>query len=193
MNAGGKAGPDGLVIRPALEPDLASVTAIYAVHVREGTATFEIEVPALNEMARRWHDVVSRGLPWVVAEVEGRIVGYGYAGVYRLRPAYRYTVEDSIYLDPAWTGRRIGRAVLARLLEDCAHAGCRQMVAVIGDSANAGSVGVHRALGFRAVGVLRDVGFKFGRWLDTVFMQRDLGEGGASPPDLAAGILKERG
>jgi L-amino acid N-acyltransferase YncA len=183
----------GVAIRAAREEDFERVTAIYRRHVLEGTATFEIDPPGRNEMMRRWHDVVGRRLPWLVAEAGGEVVGYGYAGVYRLRVAYRYTVEDSIYLDPGWTGRRIGRALLAQLLVDCERVGCRQMVAVIGDSANAASVGVHRALGFRDVGVLRDVGFKFGRWLDTVFMQRALGGGGGTLPDLSAGILGERG
>lgn len=182
MNAGESAPPAAVEIRKAQPRDLARVQEIYAHHVRHGTATFEIEPPPVEEMQRRFDAVVGAGLPWVVAEVGGVVVGFGYAGMYRPRPAYRFTVEDSVYLVPRWTHRGIGRAVLTRLVESAEQAGCRQMVAVIGDSANAASIAVHRALGFQMVGVLRDVGFKFGRWLDTVIMQRPLGPGAGDTP-----------
>jgi phosphinothricin acetyltransferase len=161
---------------------------IYAGHVRTGTATFETEPPPPEEIARRLADVAQRGLPWLVAEVGGAIVGYAYAGPYRLRPAYRYTVENSVYLDPAWTGRGIGRALMERVIAACERRGCRQMIAVIGDSANAASIGLHRGLGFRDVGTFRDVGWKFGRWLDTVLMQRELGPGAGREPDAGRGL-----
>ena len=126
--------------------------------------------------------MLARGLPWLVAEADGAVAGYAYAGPYRARPAYRFTVENSVYVAPAMAGRGLGRALLTRLLALCEAAGCRQVVAIIGDSANAASIGLHRACGFRDVGVLRAVGFKHGRWVDTVLMQRAIGEGGGSPP-----------
>lgn len=172
----------GIEIRAAVAADLAAMTAIYAGHVLTGIATFEEVPPDLDEMARRHAAVTGRGLPWLVAEEEGTILGYAYAGAYRERSAYRFAVEDSIYLAPAAQGRGVGRALLARLIDDATAAGARQMLAVIGDSGNAGSIGVHRSLGFAPVGTMRAVGFKHGRWVDVVLMQRALGEGDATLP-----------
>lgn len=172
----------GVVLRPATVSDVPDITAIYAHHVLTGIATFEEVPPDPAEMARRHAAVTGRGLPYLVAEEEGRVLGYAYAGPYRERSAYRYTVEDSVYLDPAAQRRGIGRALVVRLIEDCTAWGARQMLAVIGDSGNAGSVGLHTSLGFREVGTQRAVGFKFGRWVDTVTMQRSLGAGDATTP-----------
>jgi phosphinothricin acetyltransferase len=178
-----------LVIRRARPADADRLAAIYGHHVLNGTATFETEPPPAVEMARRVDDVLSRGLPWSVAvSGDGRVVGFACAGPYRLRPAYRYTVEDSVYLDPAWTRMGIGRALLAGVIVACEVAGCRQMIAVIGDSANTASIALHRALGFVEAGAFRDVGWKFGRWLDTVLMQRQLGSAATNPPDAAGGM-----
>lgn len=170
------------VVRPAAEGDMAAVAAVYAHHVLTGLATFEEEPPDTAEMARRRAALAERGLPYLVAEEGGRVLGYAYAGPYRARIAYRFSLEDSIYLDPAATGRGIGRALLERLLAESAAWGARQMVAVIGDSANAGSIALHARLGFRRVGTLEAVGFKFGRWVDSVLMQRPLGDGSATAP-----------
>ena len=156
--------------------------AIYAHHVLHGLATFEEVPPDAGEMARRRADVLARGLPYVVAEDGGRLLGYAYAGPYRLRSAYRFAVEDSIYLDPGALGRGIGRILLERLVADSTAAGARQMLAVIGDSGNAGSIAVHARTGFRHVGTFEAVGFKFGRWVDTVLMQRPLGPGATTLP-----------
>jgi phosphinothricin acetyltransferase len=169
-------------IRPTLEADLPAVTAIYQQAVREGTATFELEPPDLAEMTRRYRALLDGGYPYFVAELDGRIAGYAYAGAYRPRPAYRFTVENSIYLDPAFHRRGIGLVLLRRLIAECEVRGFRQMIAVIGDSANAGSVGVHSRCGFEMIGTHPNVGLKFGRWLDTVMMQRDLGEGAGTVP-----------
>jgi len=175
-------------IRPSTAADLPALTAIYAHHVRHGTGTFEIEPPDQAEMARRRDEVLARGLPWLVAEApDGQVLGYAYANWFRPRPAYRYFVEDSIYLAPPAQGRGLGRLLLAELLARCEAAGARQMVAVIGDAANAGSIGLHAALGFAHTGVLKDSGWKFGRWLDVVLMQRPLGAGASTPPAEGAG------
>ncbi|HRP28332.1 MAG TPA: N-acetyltransferase family protein [Burkholderiaceae bacterium] len=171
-----------LTIRPSEARDVAAITAIYAWHVHHGSGTFELDAPDAAETARRRDDVLGKGLPWLVAEQRGRVVGYAYANPFRARPAYRFCVEDSIYLDPAAQGRGIGRLLLAELLARCQARGARQMLAVIGDSANAASIGVHRALGFRVVGLLRDSGWKFERWVDVVIMQRALGAGARSAP-----------
>lgn len=171
-----------LEIRPAAEPDLPAITAIYDHAVRHGTATFELVPPDLAEMTRRFNALMDGGFPYFVAELDRRVVGYAYAGAYRPRPAYRFTVENSIYLDPAIHRRGIGLELMQRLIIECEARGFRQMIAVIGDSANAGSVGVHRRCGFQMVGTHPDVGFKFGRWLDTVMMQRPLGEGATTLP-----------
>jgi L-amino acid N-acyltransferase YncA len=172
-------------IRPATAADLADVTGIYDHAVRLGTATFEIVPPDLAEMTRRFEALMDGGLPYLVAALDGRVVGYAYAGAYRPRPAYRFTVENSIYLDPAIHRQGIGLQMLQRLIAESEARGYRQMIAVIGDSANAGSLGVHTKCGFRMIGTHPDVGFKFGRWLDIVMMQRALGEGASTvPPDV---------
>ena len=165
------------IIRPSTEADLAAVAEVYAHYVRNTTSTFEIEPPAVEELARRRAETVGRGLPHLVAEVEGAVVGYAYAVPYRPRPAYRFTVEDSIYIHPGQTGRGLGRLLLAAVVEACEQAGYRQMVAVIGGSDNAASIGLHASFGFVPAGLMRSVGFKFGRWLDSVLMQRGLGRG----------------
>jgi len=171
-----------LEIRPAIEADLPIVTAIYDQAVRFGTATFELEPPDLAEMTRRFRVLIDGGFPYFVATLDDRVVGYAYAGAYRPRPAYRFTVENSVYLEPATHRRGIGLQLLRRLITDCEARGFRQMIAVIGDSANAGSVGVHTKAGFAMIGTHPNVGFKFGRWLDTVMMQLALGEGAATVP-----------
>jgi phosphinothricin acetyltransferase len=171
-----------LSIRPTLASDIPANTRIYAHAVKHGTATFELEPPDETEMLRRFDKLRAGGFPYIVAEVEGAVAGYAYAGAFRERPAYRFTVEDSIYIAPEMHRRGIGRALLMRLIEEAEAAGFRQMMAVIGDSAQAGSIGVHRACGFEDAGVFKAVGFKFGRWLDTVQMQRALGEGSRTTP-----------
>ena len=171
-----------LLIRPSTPADLAAVTAIYGWNVRHGTGTFEIEPPDEADMARRRDDVLAKGLPWLVIEDDGVVRGYAYANQFRPRPAYRFCLEDSVYLAAGATGCGFGRLLLAELLARCEAAGARQMLAVIGDSANAGSIGVHRALGFAHVGTIAAAGWKFERWLDVVVMQRSLGVGAASAP-----------
>ncbi len=163
--------PPPILIRDAAVADMPRLQMIYAHHVLHGTASFEEQAPGLEEMLRRREAVLAAGLPWLVAEQAGTVIGYAYAGLYRARSAYRHTAEDSIYLDPAAAGHGAGRALLAAVITSCTAAGYRELIAVIGDSDNAASIGLHRALGFRDVGVLRDVGFKFGRWLDSVIMQ----------------------
>ena len=176
-----------LLVRPSTPADLDAVRDIYAHAVIQGTGTFELEVADAAEMSRRRGDVLSKGLPWLVAEEHGRVLGYAYANHFRPRPAYRFSVEDSVYLHPEAQGRGIGRALLAELLARCQAAGARQMLAVIGDSGNHASIGVHRALGFERCGLLQAVGWKFGRWLDVVLMQRALGAGAHSAaPDGTA-------
>jgi phosphinothricin acetyltransferase len=169
-------------IRPTTEADLPFITAIYEHAVRFGTATFELIPPDLTEMTRRYRALMDGDFPYFVAVLDGRVVGYAYAGPYRPRPAYRFTVENSVYLDPASHRRGIGLQLMERLIAECEARGFRQMIAVIGDSANAGSIGVHRRCGFRMIGTHPSVGLKFGRWLDTVMMQRALGEGATPVP-----------
>jgi phosphinothricin acetyltransferase len=169
-------------IRPASEADLAAATEIYEHAVRYGTATFELIPPDLAETTRRFKALMDGGFPYFVAAIEGRVIGYAYAGPYRPRPAYRFTVENSVYLQPASHRRGIGARLLQRLIAECEARGYRQMIAVIGDSANAGSIGVHARCGFAMIGTHPNVGFKFGRWLDTVMMQRTLGDGAATLP-----------
>ncbi|RZL31110.1 MAG: N-acetyltransferase family protein, partial [Rubrivivax sp.] len=163
-----------LLLRPSVEGDLQAIQAIYAQAVQEGTGTFETEVPGVDEMGRRRAEVLGRNLPWLVAERAGVVLGYAYANYFRPRLAYRFCVEDSIYLAPAAQGQGVGRLLLAELMARCEASGARQMLAVIGDAANAGSIGVHTALGFKHTGVLKSAGWKFGRWLDVVLMQRAL-------------------
>jgi phosphinothricin acetyltransferase len=169
-------------VRDAGERDIARIAEIYAHHVRTGLATFEVEPPDAAEMARRRESVLGWALPYFVAEDARGILGYAYAAPYRTRIGYRYTVEDSLYVDPAAVGRGVGRRLLERLIETCTERGCRQMIAVIGDRDNRASIGVHAACGFARVGLLPSTGFKFGRWVDSVLMQRDLGAGDRSPP-----------
>jgi L-amino acid N-acyltransferase YncA len=172
----------GVSIRPATPADIAAITRIYAHSVRTGTASFELEPPGEAEMARRMQALLDGGYPYIAAEIDGVIVGYAYAGSYRPRPAYRYSVEDSIYIDPAAQRRGVGRALLQRLIEECERRGFRQMIAVIGDSAQTPSIELHRAAGFRMIGTVENVGYKFGRWLDSVNMQRALGPGATTKP-----------
>jgi phosphinothricin acetyltransferase len=168
--------------RPATAADLAAIHAIYAHHVLTGAASFEETPPSREEMRRRFDDVAARGLPWLALELEGELAGYGYCAPYRARPAYRYTLEDSVYVRHDLARRGAGRAILAALIERSAALGYRQLIAVIGDSANAPSIALHAQAGFLRAGTLRSVGFKFGRWLDSVIMQRPLGPGDAARP-----------
>jgi len=170
------------VIRAAAAADVGAITAIYAHAVRYGTASFEIEPPDESEMARRLGALTQSGLPYLVAEAAGRVCGYAYAGRYHARIAYRFTLEDSIYVAPDLHGRGIGRALIAALLAEAEALGYRQMIAVIGDSEQVASIALHRAAGFRMVGTFATVGYKFGRWLDCVVMQRPLGLGANAPP-----------
>jgi L-amino acid N-acyltransferase YncA len=170
-------------IRPAELADMPEIQAIYAHHVLHGTGTFEELPPSIEEMIERYNNVTTRGWAWLVATDSTGIVGYAYYAQIRDRSAYRCTAEDSVYVREDVRGQGVGKALAARLLEEAAAAGFRQMIAVIGDSENIGSVGVHASLGFHHVGTLRAVGLKFGRWLDTVYMQRPLGTGDADLPD----------
>lgn len=170
-------------VRASAEHDLEAITAIYAHWVLHGSASFEEVPPSQDEMAARRAKVLKSGLPYLVAvDDAGAILGYAYATIYRERSAYRYTAEDSIYVHPEHGRRGVGAALLAELIRECEARGCRQMIAVIGDSANAGSIGLHERMGFRPAGVLKSVGFKFGRWLDSVRMQRALGPGDSALP-----------
>jgi L-amino acid N-acyltransferase YncA len=171
-----------LEIRPTTEADLPAITEIYEHAVLHGTATFELIPPDLAEMTRRFRVLMEGGFPYLAAALDGTVVGYAYAGAYRPRPAYRFTVENSIYLDPAIHRRGIGLKLLRRLIEECEMRGYRQMIAVIGDSANVGSIGLHTVCGFQMIGTHPNVGLKFGRWLDTVMMQLALGEGASTIP-----------
>ncbi len=169
-------------LRDAAEEDLPAIAAIYAHHVLHGLATFEEVPPSVEELRSRRAEILGRGLPYLVAEVDGEVVGYSYATAYRPRPAYRHTVEDSVYVRDGFQGRGVGRALLSELIERCSAGPWRQMVAVIGDSGNVASIALHRRLGFRRVGTLRGVGYKLGRWVDTVLMQRALGPGSRTAP-----------
>ena len=171
-------------VRAAVPADLAAVRDIYGHHVLHGLGSFEEQPPDLGEMARRYQAIVDAGLPYLVAELDGRVVGYAYAGPFRPRPAYRHTVENSVYVAPGMDGRGIGRALLGALVTRCAALGKRQMVAVIGGGYdNAGSAKVHAALGFKEAALLRAVGWKLGRWLDVLMMQLPLGDGAEKPPN----------
>lgn len=175
------AGP-AIAVRASADADIPAITALYARHVLHGTASFEEVPPDKAEIARRRADILGRGLPYLAAECEGQLVGYAYAGLYRTRSAYRFTLENSVYVADGMSRRGIGRALMDPLIEMCEAAGYRRMIAAIGDSANHGSIGLHSACGFRHVGILPAVGFKFGRWLDGVLMERPLGDGSDSPP-----------
>jgi len=171
-----------VLVREARAQDIPAITAIYAHHVLTGLATFEIEPPDEAEMHRRRADVLARGLPYMVADRDGTMLGYAYAAPYRARPAYRFTVEDSVYVERSQFGQGVGKALLSVLVSACAQAGCRQMIAVIGDSANAASIRLHERCGFARVGMLPSTGFKFGGWVDSVLMQRAIGEGDSTLP-----------
>jgi L-amino acid N-acyltransferase YncA len=171
-----------LIIRPSTSADLVTITRIYALAVTQGTGTFELDAPDSAEMARRRDDVLAKGLPWLVAERSGEVLGYAYANHFRPRRAYRFCLEDSIYLDPAAQGQGIGRLLLAELLAQCEARGARQVLAIIGDTANTASIAVHRACGFEPAGLFKAAGWKFDRWLDVVLMQRGLGQAGATAP-----------
>ncbi|CAH0259101.1 phosphinothricin acetyltransferase (PPT N-acetyltransferase) [Agrobacterium fabrum str. J-07] len=170
-----------LSIRPCEEADIPAITEIYRDAVLYGRASFEIDPPDVATMAERRRLLVEGNYPYLVAEHDGKVAGYAYAGAYRARPAYGATVEDSVYIDPAMKGMGIGRKLLDALIAEATARGFRQMIAVIGDSANAASVGVHRAAGFELVGTFKSIGWKHGQWLDTVLMQRALGEGDTTP------------
>jgi phosphinothricin acetyltransferase len=177
--------PLPVVVRNATEDDMAQVLAIYSFYVTRTACSFEEDVPTVEEMQRRRAGVLARGLPYLVAEDNGEVVGYTYAGPWRPRSAYRYTLEDSIYVAPFVQRRGVGRALLGGLIERCTDMGYRRMIAVIGDSANQSSIALHRAMGFRQEGVLRGVGLKFGRWVDVVMMHRVLGDDSRPLPDGA--------
>ncbi len=170
------------LIRPSRDEDVASITAIYAHHVLHGTGTFEITPPTATDMAARRAEVLGRSLPWLVSESAGQVTGFAYCNWFKPRPAYRFSAEDSVYLAPGTEGQGLGRALLAELVAQAGRAGVRKLIAVIGDSANAGSIGVHRTLGFSQSGVLKDCGWKFDRWLDVVMMEKSLGAGASCPP-----------
>ena len=171
-----------LSIRPSATTDLPAITAIYRWNVLNGTGTFELEAPDEAELARRRDDVLAKGLPWLVIERRGVVAGYGYANHFRPRKAYRFCVEDSLYLASDATGRGLGRLLLVELMSRCEALGARQMLAVIGDAANLGSIGVHRTLGFEMIGTIKAAGWKFDAWRDVVMMQKALGVGDSADP-----------
>jgi len=176
-----------LPIRPATFADIPAITRIYAHAVTHGTASFELTSPDEAEMRRRMQAILDGNFPYIIAELDGTVAGYAYASFYRMRPAYRFTVENSVYVAPDIHRRGVGKALLLTLIDACAALGFRQMIAVIGDSNQAASIGVHRACGFTDAGNLRNIGWKFGRWLDTPLMQLALGPGAMTPPDEATG------
>ena len=169
-------------MRPALPDDLAAIQAIYSHHVLTGLASFEEAPPPAAELGRRYDEVIAKKLPYLVADFGGTVAGFGYCAPYRARSAYRYALEDSVYVRPDAQGRGVGSALLAELIRRCEALGYRQLIAVIGDSGHAASIGLHVSQGFLRVGTLRSVGFKFGRWVDSVLMQRPLGSGDATKP-----------
>ena len=172
-----------LYVRQSVDGDLDAITAIYAHHVLHGTGTFEMDPPTRADMAARRAEVLSRNLPWLVAERGGEVLGFAYANWFKPRPAYRFSAEDSVYVAEAARGGGVGRALLAALIEAAEAAGVRQLMAVVGDSANLGSIGLHKALGFEQTGLMRSVGWKHGAWRDIVLMQRPLGSGDAKSPE----------
>jgi phosphinothricin acetyltransferase len=169
-------------IRPARADDLAAIARIYGHHVVTGLASFELEPPSVEEMTRRHADIVGKGYPYIVAERDGAIAGYAYASAYRARPAYRFAVENSVYVDASVKRAGVGRMLLEALIGECERRGYRQMIAVIGDSANHDSIGLHAACGFARIGTLPAIGWKFERWVDSVLMQRALGDGDRTVP-----------
>ncbi|MCW5319896.1 N-acetyltransferase [Verminephrobacter aporrectodeae subsp. tuberculatae] len=170
-------------IRPSAASDIPAIAAIYRHHVLHGTGTFEIDPPCEADMAARRADVLARGLPWLVAEKDGQVLGFAYANWFKPRPAYRFSAEDSIYVSDSARGLGLGRRLLTEVAAQAEAAGVRKLLAVIGDSANAGSIGVHRALGFTEVGIMRSVGWKFGAWRDVVLMEKPLGEADRTAPE----------
>ncbi|MEI6732566.1 MAG: N-acetyltransferase family protein [Comamonadaceae bacterium] len=170
------------LIRPSLLQDVPEIAAIYAHHVRAGTGTFEIDPPTISDMADRRTDVLAKGLPYLVAVDGSTVLGFAYCNWFKPRPAYRFSAEDSIYLAPAVQGQGLGRVLLTELAAQAERSGVRKLIAVIGDSSNAGSVAVHRSVGFRPVGVLNSCGWKFGRWLDVVLMDMPIGPGDSCAP-----------
>jgi L-amino acid N-acyltransferase YncA len=171
-----------VLLRPATQADCSAIQRIYAHAVAHGVGTFEEEPPKLDEMEARRAELVAQKFPYLVAEIEHAIVGFAYAAPFRARSAYRFSVEDSVYIDPAWHGRGVGRALLMRLIDDCTNLGFRQMVAVIGGTDNRASIGLHQVCGFRHVGAFENIGFKFGRWVGIAFLQRELGLGASTLP-----------
>lgn len=174
-----------VTVRPVRDADIPAITAIYGHAVLHGLASFEVDAPDAAEMTKRMRAVVETGFPYLVAEKDGRVLGYAYAGLYRTRPAYGNSIENSVYVSPDAHRLGVGKALLAELITIATRMGFRQMIAVIGDSGNAGSIGLHRALGFIYCGVIHSVGYKHGRWLDSVIMQRALGPVDSTPPDRA--------
>ena len=171
------------IIRPSQPEDLSAITAIYQHHVLNGTGTFEIEPPTQEDMAARRSDVLGKGLPYLVIEADGQVQGFAYCNWFKPRPAYRFSAEDSIYLAPDAAGKGWGRLLLAELCRAAEQSGIRKLIAVIGDSANAGSIGVHKSVGFEAVGTVKSCGWKFNRWLDIVMMEKALGHGDKRSPE----------
>ena len=170
------------IIRSSHDADITAITAIYAHHVRHGTGTFEIDPPSTADMTSRRDDVRGKGLPYLVAAEGEKVLGFAYCNWFKPRPAYRFSAENSIYLAADAHGQGLGRALLAELAAQAEKAGVRKLIAVIGDSANSGSIGVHRSVGFRHVGILKSCGWKFDRWLDVVLMDKALGWGDGCPP-----------
>ena len=180
-------------IRPAAFSDIPAITRIYAHAVKTGTASFELESPDEAEMKARMKALLDGKFPYFVAEIDGKVSGYAYASLYRTRPAYRFTVEDSVYIDPSIHRRGVGKALLLKLIESCTELGFRQMIAVVGDSHQAASIGLHKACGFCDAGTLRNIGWKFDRWLDTPMMQLALGDGASTPAKDAVAAPRSGG
>lgn len=176
-----------ILVRASRDGDVPAIAAIYGHHVLTGLASFEEIAPSVEEMARRREDILARGYPYLTAEAEGRVVGYAYCSQYRQRPGYRYSVENSIYVEQSLARAGVGSALLPQLISAATSFGARQMIAVIGDSANAASILLHQHFGFRHVGIIEAVGFKLGRWVDSVIMQRALGPGASRLPDPPGG------
>ncbi len=172
-----------LIIRNSLPEDIADITAIYTHHVLHGTGTFEIDPPTCDDMANRRTDVLSKGLPYLVAVEGNQLLGFAYCNWFKPRPAYRFSAEDSIYLAPEAQGRGLGRSLLTELMQRAEAVGVRKLIAVIGDSANQSSIGVHQSVGFAPAGLLKSCGWKFERWLDVILMDKTLGVGDSSAPD----------